>query len=108
MDAFTNNTVAAVYGKYPSEIHQQMLELRQLIIDTAAETEGVPPRVLSLPWARQRQKAYHQAFYPEPLNYTGSVVVLVLALARRQDTHLACGLGAPQGSVLAADREFAC
>ena len=50
MDKFNNQTVESVFENYPSEIHQQMMDLRQLIIDTASETEGVTALEETLKW----------------------------------------------------------
>jgi len=50
MGKFNNKTVESVFENYPSEIHQQMMDLRQLIIDTASETEGVTSLEETLKW----------------------------------------------------------
>lgn len=50
MDKIENNNVATVFENYPAEIKKQMTELRQLIIDTAAETEGVSTLEETLKW----------------------------------------------------------
>lgn len=44
--------VAAVFDSYPSPLRQQLLDLRQLIHDTAAATEGVGPLEETLKWGQ--------------------------------------------------------
>lgn len=50
MKKFDNATVATVFENYPAEINQQMMTLRQLIIDTASEAESVPALEETLKW----------------------------------------------------------
>jgi len=50
MDKFSNQAVESVFENYPSEIHQQMMDLRQLILDTASEIEGVSALEETLKW----------------------------------------------------------
>ena len=50
MKKFENSTVEAVFASYPAEINIQMMALRQLILDTASETEGVPALEETLKW----------------------------------------------------------
>jgi len=50
MNNFENTTVATVFENYPVEIKQQMMALRQLIMDTATETEGVSALEETLKW----------------------------------------------------------
>ena len=50
MSTFENSAVAGVFDNYPAEIQSEMIALRQLIIDTASETEGVEALEETLKW----------------------------------------------------------
>ena len=50
MRAFGNSQVAAVFDAYPKEIRKKLMFLRQLIFDTASETEGVGELEETLKW----------------------------------------------------------
>ena len=50
MNKFENSTVEAVFANYPAEMNKQMMALRQLILDTASETEGVTKLEETLKW----------------------------------------------------------
>ncbi|CAH1218642.1 hypothetical protein PAECIP111891_04767 [Paenibacillus allorhizoplanae] len=50
MGAIENTKVAAVFEHYPEHIQQQMWFLRELILDTATETEGVDTVEETLKW----------------------------------------------------------
>ncbi|MES2932379.1 MAG: DUF1801 domain-containing protein [Pseudomonadota bacterium] len=50
MTSFENPLVKAVFESYPHAIAQKLLFLRQLIFDTAAETQGVGPLQETLKW----------------------------------------------------------
>lgn len=50
MDKFENPEVAEVFNKYPKHIHQKMMLLRQLVLNTASESEGVGALVETLKW----------------------------------------------------------
>ena len=50
MNKFTNEAVESVFENYPNEIHPKMMDLRQLIINTAYETEGVSALEETLKW----------------------------------------------------------
>ena len=50
MRRFTEPEVAAAFAAYPPRIRRRMLALRQLIFETAAETDGVGPVEESLRW----------------------------------------------------------
>ena len=50
MNKFENATVEAVFANYPTEIKNEMMALRQLILDTASETEGVSALEETLKW----------------------------------------------------------
>ena len=45
-----NAEVAAVFDKYPEKMREKLMFLRQLIIDTAASTEGVGELEEILKW----------------------------------------------------------
>lgn len=47
---FTNPAVQAVFDAYPSALRTKLLNLRQLILDTAANTEGVGELEETLKW----------------------------------------------------------
>lgn len=50
MDIIENPEVAEVFNNYPNNMRQKMLLLRQLILDTAAETQGVKQLHETLKW----------------------------------------------------------
>ncbi len=50
MDEIRNPEVAAVFKKYPRDMYTKLLFLRQLILDTASETEGVGALEETLKW----------------------------------------------------------
>lgn len=50
MKPFKNKEVAAVFNKYPKKIRSCLMFLRQLIIDTAAETKEVGELEETLKW----------------------------------------------------------
>ena len=50
MDTFENPTVEAVFANYPTEMNNKMMALRQLILETASETEGVIKLEETLKW----------------------------------------------------------
>jgi hypothetical protein len=50
MDKFKNPEVAAVFNRYPEQIQQSLLRLRQLVLDTAAESEDVVTLEETLKW----------------------------------------------------------
>ena len=50
MSTFENSAVAIVFDNYPTEIKPEMIALRQLIIDTSTETEGVETLEETLKW----------------------------------------------------------
>ena len=50
MRKFENPTVEAVFANYPADMENEMMALRQLILDTAAETEGVAKLEETLKW----------------------------------------------------------
>ena len=50
MNKFDNPTVEAVFANYPAEMNKKMMALRQLILDTASETEGVAKLEETLKW----------------------------------------------------------
>ncbi len=47
---FDNADVAAVFASYPVDVHKRLIQLRQLIFDTAAATVGVGPLEEVLRW----------------------------------------------------------
>lgn len=49
---FKNSDVAAVFNAYPEALRAKLLALRQLIFDTAAETEGVGELEETLKWGQ--------------------------------------------------------
>ena len=49
---FKSSDVAAVFSAYPEAIRTKLLALRQLIFDTAAETEGVGELEETLKWGQ--------------------------------------------------------
>ncbi|WP_289140038.1 DUF1801 domain-containing protein [uncultured Brevibacillus sp.] len=50
MNEIENTQVAAVFEQYPIHIQEKLLFLRQLILDTAAETDGVETVEEALKW----------------------------------------------------------
>ena len=50
MHAIENKEVAAVFDKYPKRIRKKLMRLRQLVFDTASETEGVTEIEETLKW----------------------------------------------------------
>jgi Domain of unknown function (DU1801) len=48
--AITNAAVHAVFDSYPSALRSKLLALRQLVLDTAAQTEGVGALEETLKW----------------------------------------------------------
>lgn len=50
MDKIQNTEVAEIFSRYPIYIRKKLLFLRQLIIDTASETEGVSDFEETLKW----------------------------------------------------------
>ena len=50
MKPFASRQVAAVFNGYPAKLRSKLLRLRQLILDTAAVTEGVGPLEEALKW----------------------------------------------------------
>lgn len=50
MDKFENREVEEVFKNYPKHVHQKMMCLRQLILDTASESKDVGALEESLRW----------------------------------------------------------
>ena len=50
MDKIENSEVAEVFNNYPDHMHQKLMLLRQLVLDTASETEGVDTLEESRKW----------------------------------------------------------
>ncbi|HEY2495139.1 MAG TPA: DUF1801 domain-containing protein [Paenibacillus sp.] len=50
MDTIENAKVAVIFERYPKHIEEKLLFLRQLILDTAFETEGVDGVEETLKW----------------------------------------------------------
>ena len=50
MHTIENKAVAEVFNKYPKEIRKKLLRLRQLVLDTAEETDGVNEIEETLKW----------------------------------------------------------
>jgi hypothetical protein len=50
MDKFKNPEVAEVFKNYPKHIHEKMMFLRQLVLDTASQSDGVDPLEETLKW----------------------------------------------------------
>lgn len=63
MEPFQNQTVANVFAAYPKVMQQKLLQLRQLVFDTAAETDEVKGVEESLKWGE-----------PSYLSKTGSTL----------------------------------
>lgn len=47
---FSSTSVARVFAKYPEQVRGSMLELRELVFQTAANTQGVGPIEEALKW----------------------------------------------------------
>ncbi len=52
MEPFNSPDVESVFGEYPQRLKSRLLALRQLIFDTASETEGVGPLEETLKWGQ--------------------------------------------------------
>lgn len=63
MRTFKNPEVARIFDSYPEPIRKKLLDLRQLIFETASETEGVGPIEEALKWGE-----------PSYLTKTGSTI----------------------------------
>jgi hypothetical protein len=50
MDKFETPEVAEAFNNYPEHMRQKLMVLRQLILDTASETEGVSTLEETLKW----------------------------------------------------------
>jgi hypothetical protein len=50
MDKMQNQEVAAVFERYPEAMRQRLMFLRQLVLDTASETEGVSKLEETIKW----------------------------------------------------------
>ncbi|MFW2437832.1 MAG: DUF1801 domain-containing protein [Arenicellales bacterium] len=50
MDNIKKPDVAEVFNNYPDHIHKKIMLLRQLVLDTASETEGVTKLEETLKW----------------------------------------------------------
>ncbi|KAA3646782.1 MAG: DUF1801 domain-containing protein [Chloroflexi bacterium] len=50
MSKITNPQVAAAFNDYPRTMRKKLLDLRQLVLDTASETEGVDKVEETLKW----------------------------------------------------------
>jgi hypothetical protein len=50
MDKFTNHEVAKVFNTYPEHIQPKLMRLRQLVLDTAAESADVGALEETLRW----------------------------------------------------------
>ena len=50
MPSFSTPEVLQKFESYPSHVREKLVVLRQLVIDTAAETEGVGPVEETLKW----------------------------------------------------------
>jgi len=53
MDKIKNSEVANAFNKYPERIREKMIFLRQLVLDTAIETNGVDVLEETLKWGSQ-------------------------------------------------------
>jgi Domain of unknown function (DU1801) len=49
---FQDPDVQAVFDAYPAKLRARLLDLRQLVLDTAGETQGVGPLVETLKWGQ--------------------------------------------------------
>ena len=63
MNNIENSEVAEVFGNYPEPVRNKLLQLRQLVLDTASETEGVAEVEETLKWGE-----------PSYLTKTGSTI----------------------------------
>lgn len=52
LDMRSNPDVARVFDEYPDKLRSRLLSLRKLILETAAETEGVGPLEETLKWGQ--------------------------------------------------------
>lgn len=52
MTTITNTQVEEVFAGYPPEVRKKVLALRELIYETAAETDGVGPLEETLKWGQ--------------------------------------------------------
>ena len=52
MDTIENTAVADVFKNYPKQMQKKLMFLRRLVLDTAAETEGVTSVEETLKWGR--------------------------------------------------------
>lgn len=50
MDEIENPEVAEVFNMYPKHMRQKLMLLRQLVLDTASETEGITTLEETLKW----------------------------------------------------------
>jgi hypothetical protein len=50
MDEIENPEVAEVFNMYPKRMRQKLMLLRQLVLDTASETEGITTLEETLKW----------------------------------------------------------
>jgi hypothetical protein len=50
MDQFKNHEVAAVFKAYPTHMQKSLMSLRQLVLDTASESEDVGALEETLKW----------------------------------------------------------
>ena len=50
MDEIENPEVAEVFNMYPEHMRQKLMLLRQLVLDTASETEGITKLEETLKW----------------------------------------------------------
>ena len=50
MDVIENPEVAEVFNNYPKDMRQKVMLLRQLVLDTASETEGISALEETLKW----------------------------------------------------------
>lgn len=56
MDSIKNPKVVEVFSNYPEHVRPKMMHLRQLILDTASETEGVKKLEETLSWSEPSYK----------------------------------------------------
>jgi len=59
MHPFQNEKVAAKFAAYPTDYKEKMLNLRRLVLETAAETEGVGAIEETLKWNEPSYLAKH-------------------------------------------------
>lgn len=52
MKRFANADVAAAFKAYPAAVRRRLMELRELVFETAAGTEGVGPLSEALKWGQ--------------------------------------------------------